>query len=184
MNKDCKRKKRLKSYVNQISISEPSIRYDLLDKIDRGILTSTKEIMNEIRIIERKKKNLLEKREKERKERIEIERKERIERWKREEKKSLISYVDNLHILASGSSLNRPIKNELKKLIYEGKLLTESEIDMEKEKLIKKMVEELKKTHHPPTSGDSPSSSETFRGSYNGRPVIIPDHEYWKDMYH
>lgn len=43
---------RLKNYVNQISISDPSIKFDLIDKIENESLTSSKEINDEIQRLE------------------------------------------------------------------------------------------------------------------------------------
>ena len=47
---------RLKNYVNQISISDPSIKFDLISKIENESLTSSKEITDEIQKLEMKMK--------------------------------------------------------------------------------------------------------------------------------
>ncbi|WP_304103667.1 hypothetical protein [Methanobrevibacter ruminantium] len=43
---------RLKNYVNQIPISVPSIKFELIEKIEKGKLTSSSDINNEIEKIE------------------------------------------------------------------------------------------------------------------------------------
>ena len=77
-------------------------------------------------------------------------------------KEPLYSYLDNLPNLTSGSSLNYPIKHKLKNLIYDGKLLTESEIDIEKERIIKKKVEAMNKKQK------EKRNANIYSGYYNG----------------
>ena len=48
--------KRLKNYINQISISDPSIKFDLIDKIENGKLTNSSQINEEIERLETKMK--------------------------------------------------------------------------------------------------------------------------------
>ena len=60
-------------------------------------------------------------------------------------KKGLYCYVRKLHILAEGSSVNQPVREELMLLVSEGKLLTETAINAKKDELIKLKLRELKK---------------------------------------
>lgn len=46
------RVQRLKNYVNQISISDPSIKFELIKKIENGKLTSSSDITTEIELME------------------------------------------------------------------------------------------------------------------------------------
>ena len=45
--------KRLKHYVNQISISDPNIKYEIIDKIEKGKLNNSTDINDEIKKLER-----------------------------------------------------------------------------------------------------------------------------------
>lgn len=47
------RVKRLKNYINQISISDPKIKFELIEKIERGKLKSSSDINLEIEIMEK-----------------------------------------------------------------------------------------------------------------------------------
>ena len=60
-------------------------------------------------------------------------------------KKGLYCYIRQLHILADGSSVNKPVRQKLMLLVSNGKLLTESQIDIAKERLIKIELAKLKK---------------------------------------
>lgn len=51
-------------------------------------------------------------------------------------KKGLYCYIKQLHILAEGSSVNKPVREKLMLLVSNGELLTESQIDIVKERLI------------------------------------------------
>lgn len=52
--------KRLKNYVNQISISTPPLKYDLINKIEKGKITNTHEIKNYIDEFEKPIRNKVE----------------------------------------------------------------------------------------------------------------------------
>ena len=105
---------------------------------------------------------------------------ERRRRNRREEE--LLSYVKKLNILAKGSSLNRPVREELRTLVLNGKLKTKGDIDKEKEKIIKKKVKKMNEKEPIPysTLRGSSSSSDTY-ASY--RDDYEEDYTYYKDLY-
>ncbi|WP_407461906.1 hypothetical protein, partial [Methanobrevibacter sp.] len=56
----------------------------------------------------------------------------------------LYCYVKDLRILAEGSSVNEPVREELRRLISNGELSTREDIDSIKDILIKEKLNEIK----------------------------------------